>query len=90
MITNKPYVLDFEHFWALSFGTESAYGIIAKKIIKRLFTSKNLKFILPWTYAAYNTIPRDILSSRGIREKIKVVYPAVPPQETPKKRNTIQ
>ncbi len=86
LITDKPYVIDFEHYWILSYSSESAYGVIGKKLIKKLFLRKNLKYILPWTYAAYNSIPKEIRSDKKIRDKIKVVYPAVPTNKYPRKK----
>ena len=89
LITDKPYVLDFEHFWVLSFSSKSSYSKLGRIVIRRLFKKKNLKFILPWTFSAYNTIPKEIREDKEIRNKIKVIYPAVPPQKFKKDYNEI-
>jgi len=81
LLTNKPYVTDFEHYYIFFFTYNPAYSRIGKTIIKKLFKQKNLKYLLPWTYEAYNTIPKEIRKDPKIREKIKVVYPAVPAGE---------
>ncbi|RIB35236.1 MAG: hypothetical protein BXU00_02830 [Candidatus Nanoclepta minutus] len=81
LFTDKPYVTDFEHYYIFFFTHYPAYSGIGKIIIKKLFKQKNLKYLLPWTYEAYNTIPEEIRKDPKIREKLKVIYPAVPAEE---------
>lgn len=87
LITKKPYIMDFEHFWILSFTSESSYGPLGRKLIKKLFNKNNLRFILPWTKAAYYTIPKEIRKDPKIKDKIKIIYPGIPAKDYPEKNN---
>jgi glycosyltransferase involved in cell wall biosynthesis len=86
LINNLPWVIDVEHYWTFSASSNISYSKFGKFIIKNILRKNNCKKILPWTYAAKNTI-KDALKDKEINNKIEVVYPAIP---VAKLRNTVK
>lgn len=84
-LNKKPWVVDIEHYWSFSASSKIAYSHFGKKIIKKKLTEKWCKKILPWSYAAKESI-KNALPNRDIRDKLEVVYPAVPYFDIKKKR----
>ncbi len=79
-----PYVSDFEHAAAYSWYKQKLFN---SKGFGRKFRSicfrENLKFLLPWTEAAKQSLLRNVDCSDFV-DKIKVVYPAIEPKSTKK------
>jgi len=79
---NTPWVADFEGAWQFWIGRPNKSSINA---VRKILLSKNCKKIMPWT----NTIKKQILKyfpQKEIKEKIEVVYPAVPLLKIKKKK----
>ena len=71
--TNKPWVADIEMMGSFSMPFDQRSKTLEK--VGKYLRSKNCKKILPWT----KSIEKDILQSfPRFKEKIEVVYPAVP------------
>jgi glycosyltransferase involved in cell wall biosynthesis len=79
---NKPWVADIEGGFSLQIsGYLTRWG---KRRIKKLLLRDNCKKILPWT----NTIKEELLKEfPEIKDKIEVVYPAIPFKNIKKKSN---
>lgn len=74
---NRPFVLDFEHVYALF-----DYGVVTdqkKDEILRILLKKNCLAILPWSSAAEKTL-LDLYPSNHdkIKRKTRILYPALP------------
>lgn len=73
-LNETPWVADFESWWQFWLSGE----VKKKKLkeIKRILLSKSCKKIMPWS----ERIKQDILEFMPeIKDKVEVVYPAVPP-----------
>jgi len=74
---NLPYVSDFEHIAAYSWYSQKLFDSPSfQKKLKKIFMNPNLKFLLPWTEAAKQTLMENMDCS-DFKHKIKVVYPAI-------------
>ncbi len=72
---NRPWVADFESLWQLYFGKRTK---MAKERIKKIFSDKKCKKVMVWT----ERIKRDFEEEfPDVKNKIEVVYPAVPLQK---------
>lgn len=69
---NKPWVADFEGEWQMYLGKKSEKS---KDNVRKILLDKNCKKIMPWTNKTKEEILKDFPE---IRNKIKVVYPAIP------------
>jgi glycosyltransferase involved in cell wall biosynthesis len=78
---DKPWVADIEGIWQFYIGnkTESA-----KKKIKEILLRENCKKIIPWTQATAEEIIKEFPE---IKDKVEVVYPAIPLNKNTKKTN---
>jgi len=72
---DKPWVTDIESEWQLYLGNRTKK---VKEKIKKIFLDKNCKKIMPWTKATAEEIIKEFPE---IKNKIEVVYPAVPVQK---------
>ncbi len=73
-LNKKPWVADFEGIWQFWIGKQTKLSI---NTVRRILMRKYCKKIMPWT----NTVKEQILKffpEKEIKEKIEVVYPAVP------------
>lgn len=73
-LNKKPWVADFEAAWQFWIGKPTKWSINA---VKRILLSKYCKKIIPWTNATKEQILK-YLPQKEIKEKLEVVYPAVP------------
>lgn len=78
-LNKRPWVVDVEHYWTFSSSGEVSYSERGKKIIKKLLKREHCKKIVPWTYAAKETIVKT-LKDKEITRKMWVVYPAIKAQ----------
>jgi glycosyltransferase involved in cell wall biosynthesis len=78
---NRPWVADIESFWQLYLGKKTKKS---KEKVKKILISNNCKKILPWTQITANEIIKEFPE---IKEKVEVVYPAVPVQKFKRKKN---
>jgi len=77
---NKPWVADIESEWQLYLGNKNKR---VEKKIRKIFINKNCKKILPWT----EHTKKEILNLfPEIKEKLEVVYPAIPEKKFKKRR----
>jgi len=82
-LNNKnPWVADVECLWSLWVSGQNS--IIGKKIVREILLRKNCKKILPWTNVTKNEIEKFFPE---IKNKIEVVYPAVPLVKIKSKRH---
>ncbi|BBL45440.1 trehalose synthase [Nanobdella aerobiophila] len=73
------YVVDVEIYYSLVYDmSDLSSRRPYLNVVRNLLTRDNCKRILPWTYASYNTFPKEIRENKKIREKIDILYPAVP------------
>jgi len=86
-LNKRPWVVDVEGVWQFWVGKPN---LISLNIIKKILKSKYCKKIMPWTCATKDEILK-YFPDREIKEKLEVVYPAVPLPKTKrkKKRNKI-
>jgi len=78
---DKPWVADVEREW--SFLVSGKMNEKSKKRIRQIINRENCKKIMPWTEAAR----REILKIfPEIKDKIEVVYPAIPQIKNLKKK----
>ena len=68
----KPWVCDIESEWQLYVGNKNKF---VKKKVERILKRDNCKKILPWAQFTANEIIKEYPS---IKDKIEVVYPAIP------------
>ena len=77
----KLWISDFESEWQLYVGEKNNYS---KRKVRKFLTSKQCKKILPWT----EHTKKEIISQfPEIKNKIEVVFPAIPLQKLNKKKN---
>ena len=69
---DKPWVADIEGIWQFYIGNETKN---AKKKVKEILLRKNCKKIMPWTQTTANEIIKEFPE---IKDKVEVIYPAVP------------
>ena len=69
---DKPWVADIEGAWQFYIGNKTKKS---KEMVKNILMRKNCKKIMPWTQATANEIIKEFSE---IKEKVEVVYPAVP------------
>jgi glycosyltransferase involved in cell wall biosynthesis len=79
LISNKPWVVDFEDASSLCWFDPRMLKGRTKRIIETLIKSEKCRKLLPWTNAAKQSIEQH-LDVTGIKNKIEVVYPAVTPK----------
>lgn len=81
LITNKPYVVDFEDISALTWYDAR---ILAKPhvrwLIKRMLSSKRCVGIMPWTEAAKKSMLNSLPNSKNLEHKVKILYPGYVPK----------
>mgnify|MGYP003972003935 FL=1 len=70
---SEPWIADFEAFWQLWVSTKQTKRGLKK--VKKVLERKNCKKILPWTQKVYDEF---ILNFPSLREKMEIVFPAVP------------
>lgn len=77
ILNKKPWVIDFEHV-ASCVGNDfyQINNSHYRKKIEKFFSSKYCKKILPWSYAAKQTIFHYLDTSK-FKDKIEVIYPAM-------------
>lgn len=77
MLNRKPWLIDFEHIVScVGYDFNKINQIHYTRIIEKFFSSPYCKKILPWSYAARQTILHYLNASK-FKEKIEVVYPAM-------------
>jgi len=79
---DKPWVADIESWWSMYLS--GYYSEKARRKVEKILLSKNCKKILPWTESTKNSI---IGRFPEIKNKIELVYPAVPSMKNSKKFN---
>lgn len=79
---DKPWVADFESEWQFYIGNKTKAG---KEKIKKILMNKNCRKIMPWTQTTANEIIKEFPE---IKDKVEVVYPAIPlHKKTTSKKN---
>jgi len=78
---NKPWVADIESEWQLYLGKKTKR---AKEKVKKILMSNNCKKILPWTQITGNEIIKEFPE---IKDKVEVIYPAIPVNKKISKKN---
>lgn len=78
---NVPWVADIESAWQFYVGKETKIG---KNFVKKVLLRDNCKKIMPWTEYTAKEIAREFPE---IKDKIEVIYPAVPSAIFKKKKN---
>ena len=78
---NKPWVTDIESIWQLYIGKKTKKS---KEKVREILTNKNCKKIMPWTQTTANEIIKEFPE---IKDKVKVVYPAIPLPNIKRKRH---
>lgn len=74
-ITNKPWIVDFESYWQIVVG--SANNKLSVNISKKLLETNNCKKIICWTQHCKEKLI-ELTKSDKIKNKLVIVYPAVP------------
>ncbi|NMB66794.1 glycosyltransferase family 4 protein [Candidatus Woesearchaeota archaeon] len=69
---NKPWIMDIESEWQLYIGNKTKKS---KERVKKILLKENCKKILAWTKETANQIIKEFPE---IKNKIEVIYPAVP------------
>lgn len=69
---NKSWICDIESEWQFYIGNKNRF---VKKRVEKILKSEDCKKILPWTQNTANEIIKEYPS---IKEKIEIVYPAMP------------
>ena len=81
VLTNSPWVVDIEALWQLWIGKPNRFSF---NIVKKILLGEHMKKIMPWT----NVTKKEMLKYfPNIKEKIEVVYPAVPLPKFKRKRS---
>jgi len=78
---NRPWVTDIESEWQLYLGKKTKKS---KEKVRKILTEKNCKKIMPWTQTTANEIIEEFPE---IKEKVEVVYPAIPINKRISKKN---
>jgi len=79
---NKPWIADIEGEWQLYIGKKTKKS---KEKVKEILTGKNCKKIMPWAEKTKKEILKEFPE---IKDKVKVVYPAIPlHKKTTSKKN---
>jgi glycosyltransferase involved in cell wall biosynthesis len=78
----EPWVLDLESDWQIFIGKKVA-SLKTKEKIKKILERENCKKIMPWTEATKKELLKEFPE---VKNKIEVVYPAVPEQNFKKKK----
>ncbi len=78
---NKPWVMDIESEWQLYVGKKNKNS---KDKVKKILLSRNCKKILPWTKTTAKELIKEFPE---IKNKIEVIYPAVPLKIIKKENN---
>jgi glycosyltransferase involved in cell wall biosynthesis len=86
LLNKKPWVVDVEHYFNFSASSKISYSRVGKFLIEKLLKREYCKKILPWTYAAANSI-KEVIKSSKVLNKIEVVYPAVPAPKLRQKKS---
>lgn len=72
--SNKtPWVADIESAW--NFWISGRRTFLGKYFVNKILLSDNCKKIMPWTKHTENNILKEI---KGIKDKVELLYPAVP------------
>jgi glycosyltransferase involved in cell wall biosynthesis len=69
---DKPWIADLEREWSMYVGNKNKR---VKQKVKKILEDKTCKKILPWTKATADEIIKEF---PGIKDKVEVVYPAIP------------
>lgn len=76
--TDMDWVLDFENAGSLlGYPLKGWDSPLLKKIVKHRLLSPNLKKLIAWSKAGAKSL-LNTFGSSGIRDKLEVVYPAIP------------
>ena len=78
---DKPWTMDIESEWQLYIGNKIKR---TKERVKKNLMNKNCKKILPWTQTTANELIKEFPE---IKEKVRVVYPAVPLPKIKRKKH---
>lgn len=78
---NKPWIVDIEGEWQLYIGKKTKNS---KEKVREILTSKNCKKIMPWAEKTKKEILKEFPE---IKDKVRVVYPAVPLHKKTSKKN---
>jgi len=78
---DKPWIADFESEWQLYLGKKTKKS---KEKVREILTNKNCKKIMPWTQTTANEIIEEFPE---IKDKVEVVYPAIPINKKIYKKN---
>ncbi len=78
---DTPWVADFEGIWQFYIGKKNNKTI---EKIRKILTSNRCKKIMPWTETTANEIIKEFPE---IKNKVEVIYPAVPVQKFGKKES---
>jgi glycosyltransferase involved in cell wall biosynthesis len=77
VLNKKPWIIDFEHIVStVGYNFNRINNPHYKRIIEKFLSSKYCKKILPWSYAAKQTI-FHYLNAAKFKNKIEVIYPAM-------------
>ncbi len=77
---DKTWVMDIEAEWQFYIGNKNKFS---KERVKKYLLNENCKKILPWTKSTADEIIKEFPE---IKDKIEVVYPAIPVPEIKKKK----
>jgi glycosyltransferase involved in cell wall biosynthesis len=78
LITNAPWVIDFEDVGALVAYRPVSSRWYAPGLVKRLLSSRSCRALLPWTGKARESLVTELGPS--LEPKTHVVYPAITPR----------
>ena len=84
-LNKVPWVVDIEHYWTFSASSKISNSMIGRNIIIKFLKRRYCKKILPWSFAAKESIEKAI-TKREILEKVEVIYPAIKIDYEPKKK----
>jgi len=80
-LNKKPWIADFEGVWQFWVGKKTKMG---EKIVRKILLDKNCKKIMPWT----ELTKKDIIETfPEIKDKVEVIFPAVPLANFKKTKN---
>jgi glycosyltransferase involved in cell wall biosynthesis len=86
LLNKKPWVVDVEHYWNFSASSKISYSKVGKFLIEKLLKREYCKKILPWTYAAANSV-KEVIKDNKVLNKIEVLYPAIPVPKFKRKKS---
>jgi glycosyltransferase involved in cell wall biosynthesis len=77
---NKPWIADFESVWQMYIGNETEK---AKEKVRNILQKENCKKIIAWTEETKKEIIKEFPE---IKNKVEVIYPAIPSRNFKKKQ----